>query len=209
MRRGIWGGAILLTALLTACTAAPSPVSAAGKVTAIGAESQYANVIAQVGGQYVLVHAILTNPNLDPHSFEAGASLAKLVSEAGLVVQNGLGYDTFMNHVEAATPGGGRHVIEVQRLLRLPDSTPNPHLWYDPTVMPRVARAIAAALTSLQPAHASYFQERLARFDESLRPWQREIAFVKAHFGKVKVATTEPVADYLISAVGAINATPW
>ena len=70
-----------------------------------------------------------------------------------LVVQNGLGYDAFMNKIESAAPSSGRKVIDVQKLLGLPDSTPNPHLWYSPATMPAVARAIAADL-SAHPARS-------------------------------------------------------
>ena len=85
----------------------------------------------------------MSNPNTDPHTFEASASTGRLVNAAQLVVQNGLGYDTFMDTIEKAVPDSGRKTIVVQKLLGLPDSTPNPHLWYDPATMPKVASAIA------------------------------------------------------------------
>jgi zinc/manganese transport system substrate-binding protein len=97
----------------------------------------------------------------------------------------------------------------VQNLLGLPTNTPNPHLWYAPTTMPKVAAAIAAALTAFQPAHASYFQAQLQQFDASLTPWLNAIASFKASFAGTPVATTEPVADYLLQAMGADNLTPF
>ena len=101
------------------------------------------------------------------------------VSAAQLIVQNGVGYDTFMNKIESASPNPKRKVIVVQHLLGLPDSTPNPHLWYDPKTMPAVAKAMAADLSALQPAHAAYFQANLKAFDESLTPWLNAIAAVQ------------------------------
>ena len=56
-------------------------------------------------------------------------------------MQNGVGYDTFMSTIENASPDSVRKVINVQQLLGLPDSTPNPHLWYNPATMPAVANA--------------------------------------------------------------------
>jgi zinc/manganese transport system substrate-binding protein len=97
----------------------------------------------------------------------------------------------------------------VQKLLGLPDSTPNPHLWYDPTTMPAVARAMAADLSALQPAHRAYFQANLARFDSSLTPWLNAIAQFKATHPGTLAATTEPVADYLLTAMGIRNLTPF
>ena len=86
------------------------PPGADGKIIAVGAESEYADVIAQVGGKYVQASAIMSNPNTDPHTFEASASTGRLVNAARLVVQNGLGYDTFMDTIEKAVPDSGRRV---------------------------------------------------------------------------------------------------
>jgi len=180
-----------------------------GRVIAVGAENQYADVIGQVGGQYVQASAIMSNPNTDPHTFEASASVGRLVSGAQLVVQNGLGYDAFMNTIEGAVPNSARKVIVVQDLLGLPDSTPDPHLWYKPGTMAAVANATAAALAELQPAHAAYFRANAARFAGSLTAWTDALATFKAAYPNAPVATTEPVADYMLQAAGADNLTPW
>ncbi len=175
----------------------------------MGAENQYANVIAQIGGRYVEVSAIVSNPNTDPHSFEASPSVAAEVSAAQLVVQNGAGYDTFMNTIEAASPNPKRKVIDVQETLGLANNPPNPHLWYKPETMPAVAKAVAGDLSALDPSHAGYFRANLARFDRSLTPWAQAIAEFKAARPSTPVATTEPVADYMLAAAGTDDETPW
>ena len=75
-----------------------------GRVVAVGAENEYANVIGQIGGSYVMVTAVMSNPNTDPHSFESSPKVAAEVAGAQLVVQNGLGYDDFMDKIEQAAP---------------------------------------------------------------------------------------------------------
>ena len=200
--------------LAGACSSSPTASSAGsggggGKVVAVGAENEYANVIAQVGGKYVQVSAIMSNPNTDPHTFEASASVARVVSAAQLVVQNGVGYDTFMNTIENAAPSSSRKVIVVQNLLGLPTDTPNPHLWYKPVTMPDVANAVADDLAALQPAHAAYFKANAAAFISSLTAWDNAISAFKAQYAGTPVATTEPVADYMLQAVGADIMTPW
>ena len=195
---------------IAACSSASADGgSAAGKIVAIGAENEYADVIGQVGGKYVQASAIMSNPNTDPHTFEASPAVAREVSAAQLIVQNGIGYDSFMNTIESAAPSGGRQVIDVQQLLGLPDSTPNPHLWYNPTTMPKVADTIAADLATIQPAHAAYFKANAKAFVASLASWNDAIAAFKQAYAGVPVATTEPVADYMLQAVGADNLTPW
>jgi zinc/manganese transport system substrate-binding protein len=200
---------LLATACSSTGTTGTAGTSSATAIVAVGAENEYANVIAQVGGPYVKVTAIMSNPNTDPHTFEASAQVAQLVSSAQLVVQNGVGYDTFMNTIEAAQANSGRKVIDVQNLLGLPDSTPNPHLWYKPGTMTAVANAVAGDLADLQPAHASYFKANAATFDNSLQTWINAIQTFKTTHPDTPVATTEPVADYMLQAVGVDNMTPW
>jgi zinc/manganese transport system substrate-binding protein len=196
--------------LATACSASSaSPDAPGGQVVAVGAENEYANVIGQIGGKYVRVTAIESNPNTDPHTFEASPSVAQAVSAAQLVVQNGIGYDTYMNKIEAAAPSSTRKVIVVQNLLGLPDSTPNPHLWYSPRTMPAVAKAVASDLSGMQPAHAGYFAANLRKFDASLQPWYQAIAKFKAAYPGTPVAVTEPVGDYMLQAIGAKILTPF
>ncbi len=204
--------AALVTASLAACTTACSASSSGsppGVIIAVGAENEYANVISQIGGKYVHAEAIMSNPNTDPHTFEASPSVAAEVNAAQLIVQNGVDYDTFMNSIEGASPNGSRKVIVVQNLLGLPTDTPNPHLWYNPTTMPAVAKAIASDLSALQPSHAAYFTTNRQRFDQSLAPWLADIAHLKATYPEAPVATTEPVADYMLTAIGADNKTPF
>jgi zinc/manganese transport system substrate-binding protein len=202
-------GVSMLAAACTASSATDTATAHSGTVVAVGAENEYANVIAQIGGRFVRVTAIESNPTSDPHAFEASASVSQVIGAAELIVQNGLGYDSYMNTIEDSSPSPDRRVIVAAHLLRRPDSTPNPHLWYAPATMPVVARAIAADLSKLRPAHRAYFQASLAGFDASLRPWLSAIASFRAAHGGTPVATTEPVGDYLLQALGTRNLTPF
>jgi zinc/manganese transport system substrate-binding protein len=209
--RTVLAAAATLLALSTALAGCSSSAAAdpKGRIVAVGAENQYTSVISQVGGKYVAASSVMSNPNTDPHTFEASAQIAGTISSASLIVQNGLGYDSFMGKIEAASPSDGRVVITAQKVLGLPDSTPNPHLWYDPKTMPAVATSVAAALTKLQPSHKAYFAANLAKFDASMSGVTDAIAAFKTAHPDVAVATTEPVADYLLDAAGADNKTPW
>ena len=212
---GAGAGLAVAALLVAACGSSTSGASSgagsnggSNQIKAIGAENEYADVLSQVGGSYVSVSSILNDPSTDPHTYESSPSVAQDVSAARLIVQNGIGYDEFMGKIESASPNSGRKVIVVQQVLGLPDGTPNPHLWYDPKTMPAVAQAIASALSALQPAHASYFQANLHKFDTAMTPWLNAIASFKARYNGVTVATTEPVADYLLDAMGLNNLTP-
>jgi zinc/manganese transport system substrate-binding protein len=221
IRSGFLAVALPLTAALLASACSSSSASPGGgggtsaaaasstTITAIGAENEYADVIAQVGGKYVRASSIMSNPNTDPHTFEASPAVAREISAADLIVQNGVGYDDWATTIENAAPSTARKVINVQQLLGLPNSTPNPHLWYKPTTMPAVANAIAADLAQIDPAHASYYKANAAAFIASLTAWTKAIATFAAAHPDTPVATTEPVADYMLQAAGADIMTPW
>jgi zinc/manganese transport system substrate-binding protein len=204
-------GAVLLT---VGAGASSAPAAASGKspntkVAIVAGENEYGNVASQIGGRYVSVYSVDSNPNTDPHTYEATPAVAQKIAGANLLIENGVGYDTFMGTLASASANSARQVIDVQRLLGLPNSTPNPHLWYNPRTMPAVARALVSDLSELDPAHASTFRSNETKFVASLQPWLGAIAAFKAKYAGTKAATTEPVADYMLTAMGIDNLTPW
>jgi zinc/manganese transport system substrate-binding protein len=201
---------VLVAAVAVAgCGGSADGAGSDGKISAVGAENEYADVIEQIGGEYVDVSAVLSDPNTDPHSFEASVSIARQVAGADVVVQNGLGYDSYMGKIESASSSDSRDVIDVQELLGLPDSTPNPHLWYKPETMPAVAKQLVADFSEIQPEHKAYFAANLRKFEASLRPWLDGLKEFATTFPGAAVATTEPVADYMLEAAGIENLTPF
>jgi zinc/manganese transport system substrate-binding protein len=209
-RRTMIGGlsAVLITLAVyqgNAMAASAAP----GVINAIGVENEYADVIAQIGGKYVQVSALITDPNTDPHTFEVNPKIAAQIASTDLIVKNGVGYDAWADKIIAAAPNGKRKVIDTQHLLGLPDNTPNPHLWYDPKTMPAVAKAVAADLAALNPAQAAYFEANVKKFDASLKPWLAAMASFKARHAKTPMAVTEPIADYMLEIAGAEIATPF
>lgn len=197
-----------LIAVISAC-GATSGQPAKDTIAVVAAENQYGDVAAQIGGNVVSVTSVESNPNTDPHSYEVSPSIAQQVGAALVVIQNGVGYDNYMTRILSASSNPSRKVINVQHLLGLPDSTPNPHLWYDPTTMPEVANTLATDYAALKPVDASYFTANATRFIASLNPWLQAVASFRSRYAGTPVATTEPVADYMLQAAGADNLTPF
>lgn len=220
-RRAVVVGALLATLTMAAGTGLASAAArprdtarvgssvARGRIAVVAAENEYGDVVAAVGGRAVSVTSVLRNPSVDPHTYETSVRVAQQVAAAGLVVQNGLGYDSFLSRIEAASPSRSRQVIDVATLLHLPSSTRNPHLWYAPGTMPAVAAAVARALSHLDPGHAALFRHNVAAFDATLEPWRRAMATLRHRFAGAPVAATEPVADDLVAAAGLRMVTPW
>ncbi len=208
--------AVSVAAVTAGCGSSSKPSAAStaasrsgATVAVVAGENEYGDVASQIGGPYVSVYSVDSNPNTDPHTYEATPSVGQKIAKANLLIENGVGYDGFMGTLASASPNAARKVINVQDLLGLPDSTPNPHLWYDPKTMPAVAQALASDLSALDPAHASTFQANETKFVASLQPWLDAVAAFKAKYAGTTAATTEPVADYLLTAMGINNLTPF
>lgn len=201
-------GLVVLAAVgLTACGSAPS-ATPPGVVGAVAGENFWGSIAAQIGRPHVQVTSILTNPNADPHLYEATAANAAAVAEADLVIENGAGYDEWLSQLLSATSHSGRVIVNVQSVLGKTSSDVNPHFWYDIPQVPRVAAAIEAALTKLVPKDRETFATNLATFDRSLEPIQTVIAEIRSRYGGAPVAYTERVPAYLLEAAGLEVKTP-
>jgi zinc/manganese transport system substrate-binding protein len=174
-------------------------------VNVVAAEDVWADVAAQIGGSHARVTSLISGSNTDPHLFSADARAAGRVSQANLAILNGLGYDDGARKLLDAAPTDRRRVLTIADVL---GASGNPHLWYDAPALPRVARAIAAALAAEDPRDAALFHQGAARFVRSLRPLDAAIAAIRARHRGTPVAYTERVAGDLLAAAGLRVLTP-
>ena len=152
-------------------------ISAAGqdaKLGVVAAENFYGDIVRQIGGDRVEVASVLSNPNQDPHLFETTPTIVRRIAAAQIVIFNGAGYDSWMDELLKAAPRAERTVVAVAELVNK-KAGDNPHLWYEPTTMPAVARALASAFSRSDPAHAADYAARLQAFIGSLDRVNRKI----------------------------------
>ena len=170
-------------------------------VRIVAAENVYGNIAEQIGGPNVAVSSILSNPNQDPHEFEASASTARRVADAALVIYNGADYDPWMAKLLSASRVRSRHVIEVAQLVdkRAGD---NPHIWYDVAAISALTKVLADTLSEIDPVHRTEFAERHAAFERSMRPLVERIAELRKGYAGSAVTATEPVFGYMADALG-------
>jgi zinc/manganese transport system substrate-binding protein len=174
---------------------------ASGTISIVAAENFYGDVAHQVAGPAATITSILSNPDQDPHLFEASPSVARSLSAAAIVVYNGADYDPWMAKLLRATRAANRKVIIVATLVHRKTGE-NPHLWYDPATMPVYAKALATALGESDPSQKADYDQRLQAFLTSLQPIQAKIAELRGTFTGTPVTATEPVVGYLAAALG-------
>jgi len=173
----------------------------AGPLNVVAAEGVYGDIARQIGGDDVTVTSVLTNPNQDPHEFEASASTARAIAEARLVIYNGAGYDPWVPKLLAASKVKSRAVIEVARLVQKKPGD-NPHLWNDVTTASTLASTLASKMGELDAEHRSAYAERGAAFESSMARLRERIATLRSKHGGTPVTATEPVFGYMAAALG-------
>jgi zinc/manganese transport system substrate-binding protein len=193
-----------IAAVLAVTFAAAAPVRAADKkIAVVAAENFYGDVARQIGGDRVSVTSVLGNPDQDPHLFEATPAIVRQIAAAKVVVYNGAAYDSWMDKLLRVTAAPGRVVIVAADLVHK-KAGDNPHLWYDPSTMPAVAAALAAALGTIDPAHKDDYAARLKTFLVSLTPLDEKIAAMRAKYSGALVTATEPVFGDMAAALGLV-----
>ena len=181
---------------------APALARAAGPTIAIvAAENFYGDIARQVGGPDVRVDSILNNPDQDPHLFEVSPSVGREVSAARIVIYSGIDYDPWMEKLLHAARSANREAIVVADLAGRKTGD-NPHIWYDPATMLALAKVLSAALAADDPSHKAAYQQRLTRFEASVRPIQAKIAALRQRLAGMPVTATEPVFGYMFDALG-------
>jgi zinc/manganese transport system substrate-binding protein len=179
-------------------------IGAAGqdaKLSVVAAENFYGDIVRQIGGDRVEVVSIMSNPDQDPHLFETTPTIVRQVAAAQVVVFNGADYDAWMDKLLEAAPRAERTVVAVAKLVNK-KAGDNPHLWYEPTTMPVVARALADAFSKADPAHAADYTRQLQTFIASLDRIYRKIDEIRSKYAGVAVTATEPVFGYMAAALG-------
>lgn len=172
----------------------------ANTIHIVAAENMYGDIAKQLGGKYVQVTNILQNPNQDPHFFSASPTTAKAIAEANIIIYNGAGYDTWMEKLIDVAPKNKINVINIAELLGNKNGS-NPHLWYDPNVIPIYAKTLVNLLNQLDVIHKKDFTTQLKNFLMEYQQYLNRIHQFKQRYNATPIIATEPIFNYLAQAL--------
>ena len=205
-RRGVAVIVALLAAVVTGCgspaSSSTSPAQPSGKhLNVVAGENFWGSVAAQLGGSQVTVKSVVTDPNADPHDYESDTADARAFATADYVILNGAGYDSWADKLLSANSNSRRKVFTVADLLgkKVGD---NPHFWYSPDDVVKVADRISSDLKSIDTTDADHFTAQRKAFSSALTPYLNRIAAVRSKFAGRKVAATETIFVYMSDALG-------
>lgn len=212
-------GAVLLvvtvTVTVTGCSSSSRPAATSGEsdgvVRVVASTNVWGAIAAQVGGDHVAVTSFISDPSQDPHSYEANTQNQLALKKAGLVIENGGGYDDFMDTMVKAAENANAPVLNAVAISG--KTAPaggdlNEHVWYDLPTVTKVANQIAVTLSSLDKSNANQFTANASAFAASLTPITDQIASIRQKHPGAPVVINEPVPGYLLDAAGLTNKTP-
>lgn len=189
-------------------SAAPA---ASSKVAVVASTNVYGDIVSRIGGDRVSVTSVISDPDQDPHSYEASTQNQLALSKAKVVVENGGGYDDF---VDRMLKSGGNSSAEVINAVQVSGRTApkggelNEHVWYDFPTVAKIADRIAAALGKADPANAPAYTKNAEAFKAQLAPLEAKEAQIKKEHAGEAIAITEPVPLYMTGASGLVDKTP-
>ena len=212
--------------VLSGCAEGESAASDSGLVQIVASTDVYGDIARQIGGEHVEVTSVISGASVDPHSYEATVQVELAVSRADLVIENGGGYDPFVDSM-IETSGAEDVVVlsasEASGLLGGSDAAGgdepaeeeqshtegfNEHVWYSLHGMHLLADEMAQTLAEIDPDNASAYEENAAAFVAELEELEERADDLSAAAGGAGVVATEPLPVYLLHDVGLRNVTP-
>ncbi|MDR3631896.1 MAG: metal ABC transporter substrate-binding protein [Desulfocapsaceae bacterium] len=196
---------ILALLLISGAARAENPVRVVTSFSVLG------DMIRNIGGNRVDV-TVLVGPDGDVHAYEPTPAAARSVSEAGLVIVNGLGLEGWVDRLikasgykgEVAVASTGIKPRKMEDREKNGEIVTDPHAWQDldngRVYIDNIAEALAAADAAGATAYKAQAQAYTAKLAE-LNVW------VKAQFAAIpeqkrRMITSHDAFGYLGGAYG-------
>jgi zinc/manganese transport system substrate-binding protein len=199
---GVWGAVYHFSLGPTPCVGSSCP--SGDVINVVAAENFWGSLVSQIGGVHVHVTSIITDPNTDPHEYEANDSDARAIANARYVILNNVGYDDWATSLIAADGDTNQTILNIGDSLGVSVTggivTGNPHLWYNPTYVNDTVAWMYHNLTTIAPSLTSYFTAQYDNLTASLASLYSMVGTIKHLFAGTNVSSTESIFVYLANA---------
>jgi manganese/zinc/iron transport system substrate-binding protein len=173
MARRIWSVLIMLSLLAVAvgCGRTGSAGSG-GKIAVTATTGMVADLVKNIGKERVEVTALM-GPGVDPHLYKASEgdiaklSSAQIIFYSGLHLEGRMG-DIFVKMARQKPTVAVAERIPESALLKTPDGTEDPHVWFDVSLWMKGAEVVRDALSELDPAHKAEYEANAAAYLKEL-----------------------------------------
>lgn len=192
--------------ILTGCGQA-KPSKSTEQLQVVASLDFYAEPARAILGKSGQVDSLINSASVDPHDYSATTADAKQVANADVVIMNGAGYDSWLNKLVQADDQGPKLINVAQDIAHL-SAGGNEHLWYDFTIMPKLTRKLVKIFSKKKPQKRAVFQENAQRYLAKLKRLQKKQEQLQQTLQGQPVMITEPVFNYVLSALGMTIVNP-
>lgn len=195
----------------TSPSASGSPSASTGTIDVVASTNVWGDIAAKVGGDKVNVTSIIDDPDKDPHEYEASAQNQLALSKAKVVIENGGGYDDFVDTMLASAKNTSATVLNAVTISGKKAAAGeelNEHVWYDFPTVEKVIDQLQSSYATIDPASADTFANNAKQLKGSIDALVKKEGDLKATYNGQPVSITEPVPLYMLEAIGLKNKTP-
>ncbi len=202
------------TLALAGCSSSPSSSSspsASGPIAVVASTNVWGDIASTIGGDHVKVTSIIDDPDKDPHEYEADAQNQLSLSRAAIVIENGGGYDDFMDTMLKAaknTSAVTLNAVDISGKKASGGDELNEHVWYDFPTVEKVIDKIEDAYAKIDAKDADDFSSNADQLKGKIDALEQKEADLKSSYAGDGVSITEPVPLYMLDAIGLDNKTP-
>jgi len=169
-----------------------------------------ANFARQVGGERVRVEALVP-PGASPHTYELTPAQLRAVSQARLMILNGVGLEYWAEQVISAADNPELAVVNTSQGIRILSGDPddpggNPHVWLNPRNAMRQVAVIRDALVRIDPAGVEDYRHNTEQFLGELERLDREIREAANQFTAKQIVTFHAAWSYFAGEYGLVEA---
>ncbi|MGX7679056.1 metal ABC transporter solute-binding protein, Zn/Mn family [Jatrophihabitans sp. DSM 45814] len=204
-------GSLLVSGCASSGSSDDATAGSSARISVVASTDVYGDIVSEIAGDKVKITSIIDSSDADPHSYEANTQNQLALSKAKIVIENGGGYDDFMDAL-LKTAGNKSakvlNVVDISGKATGNENDLNEHVWYDFPTIEKFAAQLVTALANADPADASTFTANARTFSSDLKALEATEATIKASNAGAGVAITEPVPLYLLQACGLVNKTP-
>lgn len=159
--------------ILPGCSKDSGEVNKEDKLKVVVTTTIIEDVAKNIAGDLVDIEALM-GPGVDPHLYKASAGDVGKMSEADMVIYNGLHLEGKMGEVFENIDGkiifAANENLPESELLDLKTNPGyfDPHVWFDVQIWKLVTDRIAQGLKELDPDNSKVYDENLARYQLEL-----------------------------------------
>ena len=210
---GVVTAALMLS--LAACSSGSDSASADQRLLVATTISPITSIASAIAGDRARIHGIVPE-GTNSHTFEPAPQVAELLSDADLILVNGLKLEDPTIDLAQNNKKDNTEIVEIGTIV-LPESDyiydlsfpeeegkPNPHLWTDPGYAIKYAGVIRDQLSELDPRNATYYASNYTAFEEEATALGEAVAAdqLSVPAGNLKLLTYHDAYAYFAQEFG-------